>query len=354
MIEIKAPVLPESVKDATIVKWYKKVGEFVKRDDSLADLETDKVVLEVVAPEDGVVSEILKPEGSLVVSRELIGRVSAGVVKIDQPKQEPQPKRGRLGPAARRLAHEHESIQSEAPAETGQQKPRSRKVPMGRLRARLAERLVESKNTAAILTTFNEINMQAVVDARKQYKEAFEKIHGTRLGYMSFFVMAVVEALKQYPIINACIEADHIVYHDYYDIGVAIASERGLVVPVLREADQFSVAALEAKIAELGQKAQDATLGLEELSGGTFTISNGGVFGSLMSTPLINPPQSAILGLHRIEERPVVMAGEIVVRPMMYVALSYDHRLIDGADSVKFLVKIKEMIEDPLRLLIKV
>ncbi|MFM8454643.1 MAG: 2-oxoglutarate dehydrogenase complex dihydrolipoyllysine-residue succinyltransferase [Gammaproteobacteria bacterium] len=405
--EIKVPVLPESVKDGTLVKWYKNLGDAVKRDENLVDVETDKVVLEVVAPSDGVLSQVLKPQGSTVLSQEIIAYVEAGlaaspvapeleakpVVPVSEPKSvapiqvqtkvpETPTVTAAASPAVRRLAHEHE-VSLEAIAGSGKHgritktdvlgnlnqnqnskvipvlnaqalNSRDRKVPMTRLRAKIAERLVESQNTAAILTTFNEINMQPIMDVRKKYKDNFEKKHQSRLGLMSFFVMAVLEALKRHPIVNASVSGSDIVYHDYYDIGVAVSSPRGLVVPVIRNADTLSFAQIENKIVEFGEKAKNSSLSLDELSGGTFTISNGGVFGSLMSTPIVNPPQSGILGMHKIEERPVVEEGQIVIRPMMYVALSYDHRIIDGSDSVRFLVAIKEMIEDPIRLLLHV
>lgn len=382
-VEIKVPVLPESVKDATIAAWHKKTGDAVTRDEPLVDIETDKVVLEVVAPTDGVLREIVKEKGAMVVSAERIGSIEAGVVrepaavlepelKVEQKAvvpEEPAPVVA-AGPAARRAAFEAQSdlssikgtgkhgrilssdVQMHQTAQKGSMRL-ERREPMTRLRARIAERLVASQREAAILTTFNEINMKAVLDLRQRYKEDFEKQHGIRLGLMSFFCLAAVAALKRHPMLNASIEGQDIIHHDYYDLGVAVSSPRGLVVPVLRDVDALSIEEIEKKIAQFGAKAKAGTLSIEELQGGTFTLSNGGVFGSLMSTPIINPPQSGILGLHKIEERPVVEAGQIVIRPMMYVALSYDHRIIDGADSVRFLVAIKEMIEDPSRLLLQ-
>ena len=400
-IEIKVPVLPESVADATIATWHVQPGEAVSRDQNLVDIETDKVVLEVVAPEDGVITEILKQEGDTVLQEELIANFEAGaaaaatpVAKDDAPKAEEQSPVTQavpaadldvLSPAVRRLVAEHNLDPKQIPASgkggrlskedvenfiKGGAKAASnntvtpstgpvsaglreeKRVPMTRLRKRIAERLLEAQRNAAILTTFNDINMKEVVELRARYKDEFEKVHGTRLGFMSFFVKATVEALKRFPDVNASIDGDDIVYHGYYDIGVAVSSPRGLVVPILRDADTMSLADIEAKIREFGVKARDNKLTVEEMTGGTFTISNGGVFGSLMATPIINPPQSAILGMNRMEDRPVVVNGEIVIRPMMNVALSYDHRIIDGRESVGFLKTIKEFIEDPARLLL--
>ncbi len=399
-IEIKVPTLPESVADATIASWHKKVGEPCFRDENLVDIETDKVVLEVVAPDDGILETILEQEGATVTANQVIGLFKAGAptdasssTDTDETRQtEPATAAVELlSPAVRRLVSEHnldpghipatgkdgrltrediekylaEKSQTEKPvsAQTSPDTepgiitagPREEKrVPMTRLRKRIAERLVEVQQTSAILTTFNEVNMKPVMDLRRKHKEQFEKVHGVRLGFMSFFVKAVVESLKRFPDVNASIDGDDIIYHGYFDIGIAVSSPRGLVVPVLIDADDRSFAEVEATIRALGTKARDSKLTLEELTGGTFTITNGGVFGSLMSTPIINPPQSAILGMHNINERPVVENGEIVIRPMMYLALSYDHRIIDGKDSVGFLKTVKELVEDPARLLLEV
>lgn len=372
-IEIKVPVLPESVADATIATWYKKPGEHVKRDERLLDVETDKIVLEVVAPEEGVLESCLKKQGDKVKAEEVVGLFRAGAEEVV------------LSPAVRRLVSEQD-LKVSGISGTGKHgrlipldvkklsEPAKRlvpvvpsvilpatlgnraekRVPMTRLRARIAERLLQAQQSAAILTTFNEINMQSVMQLRQKYKEIFEKDYGVRLGFMSFFIVAVVEALKRFPIVNAGIDGNDIVYHEYYDIGVAISSPRGLVVPIIRDAENLQMAEIEKAIASFGEKAKNGQLSLADLTGGTFTISNGGVFGSLLSTPILNPPQSAILGMHKIQERPVVEEGAVVVRPMMSVALSYDHRLIDGSDSVRFLVTIKELLEDPARLLLNV
>lgn len=416
-IEIKVPALPESIADATVSKWYKKPGDSVKRDENLVDLETDKVVLEVQAAADGILKEIRKEQGSKVVAHEIIGILEAGAVAQATSSEKAAPAAQKAaektapavtkqiaektvaptvtkspattnaldaGPAARRLAAEHnvdvkqisgsgkegritrEDVISfvnkapgatEMPTATATQFMGDRleqRVPMSRLRARIAERLVSAQHNAAILTTFNEINLQSVMDLRTRYKDQFEKTHGVRLGFMSFFTKAVVEALKRFPIVNASIDGTDIIYHGFYDIGVAVSTDRGLVVPVVRNAEQLSLAEIEKQVADYGNKAKNNQLTLEEMTGGTFTITNGGVFGSLLSTPIINPPQTAILGMHKIEERPVVEKGQIVIRPMMYVALSYDHRLIDGRDSVRFLVTIKEFLEDPSRLLLEI
>lgn len=398
-IEIKVPQLPESVADATVLNWYKKPGEKVKRDENLVDIETDKVVLEVPAPADGILQEILRPNGTKVTAEEVLGILQAGDVAQTAPvatdkKEATQTKApsetkastpsaqtaSELSPSVRRLVGEH-GIDAKQIAGTGKegritredvvnfmQKPAEAKanvpavtqtqgrieqrVPMTRLRARIAERLLSAQHNAAILTTFNEINLQAVMDLRNRYKDQFEKTHNVKLGFMSFFTRATIEALKRFPAVNASIDGNDIIYHGYYDIGIAVSTERGLVVPVLRNADQMTLAEIEANIGEYGRKARDNQLSIEEITGGTFTITNGGVFGSLMSTPILNPPQSGILGMHKIEERPVVEKGQIVIRPMMYVALSYDHRIIDGKDSVRFLVTIKELLEDPARLLL--
>ncbi len=391
-IEIKVPSLPESVADATVSAWHKKVGDAVKRDENLVDLETDKVVLEVPAPADGVLSEIRFEAGSVVTADQVLALITEGVASsASAPASSasaPAPKAAEpakaqavstasvsqepvAGPAVRRLAAE-QSIdltqvagsgkggritkddlgQNAGALPTGARS--EQRVPMSRLRARIAERLVESQQTAAILTTFNEINMAPVMDLRKKYKDEFEKKHGVRLGFMSFYVKAVVEALKRFPAVNASIDGNDLIYHGYYDIGIAVSSPRGLVVPIVRDADKLSMAQIESTIADYGQKAKEGKLTVEDMTGGTFTVSNGGVFGSLLSTPIINPPQSAILGMHKIEERPVVENGQIVIRPMMYLALSYDHRIIDGRESVSFLVTVKDMIEDPARLLLSV
>lgn len=382
-LEIKVPVLPESVSDATVATWHKKVGDMVRRDEHLVDIETDKVVLEVVAPADGILEAITKPTGSTVLAQEVIGSVKAGAMaEVPVATAAPQPTVAAPmsvtpapvaavpvsagGPAARRAAAQGSQpvpapapapksavatvVQQAAPIAVGQEE----RVPMTRLRARIAERLVQAQHTAAILTTFNEINMKPIMDLRQKYKDGFEKTHGVRLGFMSFFTKAASEALKRFPIVNAAIDGKDIVYHGYCDIGIAVSSPRGLVVPILRQVEGMHLASIEKKIAEYGEKAREGQLTLEEMTGGTFTISNGGVFGSLLSTPIINPPQSAILGMHKIEERPVVENGQIVIRPMMYVALSYDHRLIDGAESVRFLVTIKELLEDPTRFLLEI
>lgn len=388
-IDIKVPVLPESVSDATIATWHKKPGEPVKRDENLVDIETDKVVLEVVAPEDGTLEQILHDTGDTVKGQQVIGIFKAGAVAATSAPtasapapvvSTPAPSTSApAGPAVRRMMGEND-VAPESVTGTGKSgrvtkedvvraitpaasvsnemaamgSRAEKRVPMTRLRSRIAERLVQSQQTAAILTTFNEINMKPVMDLRTKYKDAFEKRHGVKLGFMSFFTRAVIEALKRFPIVNSSIDGNDIVYHGYMDIGIAVSSPRGLVVPVIRNAETFSMAEMEQKIAEFGKKAQSGQLGIEDMTGGTFTISNGGTFGSLMSTPIINPPQTGILGMHKIEERPVVENGQIVIRPMMYVAMSYDHRLIDGSESVRFLVTIKEMLEDPARLVLEV
>jgi 2-oxoglutarate dehydrogenase E2 component (dihydrolipoamide succinyltransferase) len=387
-IDIKVPVLPESVSDATIATWHKKPGDPVKRDENLVDIETDKVVLEVVAPADGTLEKILHQTGDTVKGEQVIGlfkagEITAAPVAVSAPVAAPiattAPAAAPAGPAVRRMMGENdvapESVtgtgksgrvtkddvtRAMTPAATVSNEMAAmgsraeKRVPMTRLRARIAERLIQSQQTAAILTTFNEINMKPVMDLRAKYKDAFEKRHGVKLGFMSFFTRAVVEALKRFPIVNSSIDGNDIVYHGYMDIGIAVSSPRGLVVPVIRNTETLSMAEIEQKIAEYGKKAQVGQLGIEDMTGGTFTISNGGTFGSLMSTPIINPPQTGILGMHKIEERPVVENGQIVIRPMMYVAMSYDHRLIDGSESVRFLVTIKEMLEDPARLVLEV
>jgi len=400
MTDVRVPTLPESVTDATVLTWHKKPGDPVSRDENLLDLETDKVVLEVPSPIDGVLTEIKAEEGAVVTSDDILailteGAVAAAAPAASEPAAETPAESDDdpiLTPAVRRLVKEmnidpsqvtgtgkegrilksdvmrYLDEQKNQPAEAKEAKaaasaapddialgPRDEKrVPMSRLRARVAERLLEAQANAAILTTFNEVDLQNVIELRKKYKDKFEKQHDTRLGFMSFFVKATVEALKKFPAVNASIDGDEIVYHNYFDIGIAVGSPRGLVVPILRDADQMSFAEIEARIREYGEKARDGSLSYDDLTGGTFTISNGGVYGSMLSTPILNPPQSAILGMHNIVERPVVVNGEIVIRPMMYLALSYDHRIIDGRESVQTLVTIKELLEDPARLMLQV
>lgn len=423
-IELKVPTFPESVADGTIIKWNKKPGEAVKRDESLVEIETDKVVFEVPAPRDGVLEDITQTEGSVVVSGQVVGhlgeaaaaahgeaaaavREPAAAVAAAEGAQ--AARAGRATPAAelfavpsaRRLIEEHgldvDAIPASgsggrilkedvlrvleepprpkpappppaqpAAAAPGAAKPQAdeeavnlegrpeRRVPMTRLRARIAERLLDAQQNAAILTTFNEINMRAVMDLRARYREAFEKSHGVKLGFMSFFVKAVIEGLRRFPELNASIDGTDIVYHGFFDIGIAVSSPRGLVVPILRDADQLGMGEIEAQIARFSEKARDASLSMEEITGGTFTITNGGVFGSLLSTPILNPPQSGILGMHKIQERPVAENATVVIRPMMNIALSYDHRLVDGREAVQFLVTVKNVLEDPARLLLAV
>ncbi len=416
MAEIKAPVFPESVADGTIVEWHVTEGQQVNRDDLLAEIETDKVVLEVVAPDNGVVTKIVKQVDDTVLSDEIIGEFEAGAsagatsapaVDPDQPaapvQAKPQEAQATDGgepvqvtdkkdsveadhkdqsPAVRKAAKESgvdpkdvegsgrggrvtksdmssptlkadSSIKTDSGQPVAEAGARSEKrVPMTRLRKRVAERLLSASQDTAMLTTFNEVNMKPLMDLRAQYKDRFEKRHGVRLGFMSLFVRAATEALKRFPAVNASLDGDDIVYHGYYDIGVAVSSDRGLVVPVLRDTDQMSMADVESKIRELGGLAQKGKLGLEDMIGGTFTISNGGVFGSLMSTPILNPPQTAILGMHAINDRPMAVDGKVEILPMMYLALSYDHRMIDGKEAVQFLVTIKELVEDPSLLLL--
>lgn len=381
--EIKVPVLPESVADATVALWHKKPGESIRRDENLVDLETDKVVLEVPSPVDGVIGKILRDTGETVISNELLGTIEEGAVEAaDEPAEVTAPAEpadngaaqasdtAKLSPAARRVAEEEKADISRVAgtgrggritkgdvinyvntADTSGPRPEER-VRMTRLRSTIAERMKQAQNTAAILTSFNEVDLKAVMDLRRKYKEAFEKEHGVKLGLMSFFVKAVCAALRKYPIVNASLEGDEIVYHGYQDIGIAVSTERGLMVPILRNAELMSLSEAEHSIRDFAGKARDGSIKLEELQGGTFSITNGGTFGSLLSTPLLNPPQSAILGMHTIKERAVVDQGEIVVRPMMYIALSYDHRIIDGKDAVLFLVAIKDALEDPARLLL--
>jgi 2-oxoglutarate dehydrogenase E2 component (dihydrolipoamide succinyltransferase) len=399
IVEVKVPQLSESVSEATLLDWHKKEGEKVSRDENLIDIETDKVVLELPAPADGVLVKILKKARDSVGSGDVIAQIDTEAKAAAAPappvaeKKEPEKAKTQppVMPAARKLASEQGvdtskiqgtgrdgrvtkadvlALAQKAPSREArpalQQPPApvdveqlfsgrpEQRVPMSRLRQRVAERLVESQSTAAILTTFNEVNMAPVIELRKKYQERFEKEHGVRLGFMSFFVKSAVHALKRFPVVNASIDGTDIVYHGYFDIGVAVSSPRGLVVPILRDADHMSFAEIEKKIADFGKRAQDGKLALEELTGGTFSISNGGVFGSMLSTPIINPPQSAILGVHLTKQRPVVENGQVVVRPMNYLALSYDHRIIDGREAVLFLVAIKEALEDPARLILEI
>ena len=402
--DIITPDLPESVADATVVKWHKNAGQSVKRDEILVEIETDKVVLEVPAVTDGVLETVLQPEGATVISKQLLGKLSTVTTAETEVKevhtQELTPAERHnanltydgvnenLSPGIRRLIAEHDLDVSKIKGSgvggriiredverfiTQNSQPESavenlaeistatiatyrteKRVPMTRLRKRIAERLLEAKNSTAMLTTFNEVDMQPIMHLRKTYGEKFEKQHGARLGFMSFYIKAVVEALKRYPEINASIDGDDIVYHNYFDISIAVSTPRGLVTPVLRNCDKLSMADIEKEIKALAEKGRDGKLTVEDLTGGNFTITNGGVFGSLMSTPIINPPQSAILGMHAIKDRPVVLDGQVVIRPMMYLALSYDHRLIDGRESVGFLVTVKELLEDPTRLLLEI
>jgi len=411
LIEVKVPQLSESVAEATLLTWHKKPGERVQRDENLVDIETDKVVLETPAPESGVIIKIIKGDGGTVTSNEVIAQIdteaaaaapAAGkaetrapakpaakpaaappampaarkaaaekgvdvgavggtgrggrVTKEDvlqaveanaRPQPTPAPPAG--APAGPRPGAPAPALEPRAPGERPEQR-----VPMSRLRARVAERLVQSQHESAILTTFNEVNMQAVIELRNRYKERFEKEHGVRLGFMSFFVKAAVHALRKFPIVNASLDGTDIIYHGYYDIGIAVASPRGLVVPILRDAGELTLADIEKRIADYGKRAQEGKLTIEELTGGTFSISNGGVFGSMLSTPIINPPQSAILGVHATRERPVAENGQVVIRPVNYLALSYDHRIIDGREAVLSLVAIKEALEDPARILLDV
>ena len=413
-IEIKVPALPESVADATLVAWHKKAGDRVSRDENLVDLETDKVVLEVPAPADGVLQEIKVEDGATVTAGDVLAVLAEGegAAAADEPEQggkeaeeaeaaaaEEKPpadkgrpaKAGKTSPAVRRLLEEHD-LDAEMVKGTGKDgritkadvmsflkgdergevtpgdhaptvedeeavvglERKEQRVPMTRLRARIAERMVDAQHTAAMLTTFNEVDLTEVMALRSRYKESFEKQHGVRLGFMSFFAKAAVEGLKKFPAVNASVEDNDIVYHNYYDIGIAVSTERGLMVPVLRDVDQMSFARFEAELTAMAKKAQEGSIGMDDLTGGTFTITNGGIFGSMMSTPILNPPQSAILGMHNIQQRPMVVDGEIKVRPMMYLAVTYDHRIIDGREAVQFLVTIKEQLEDPGRLLLQV
>lgn len=395
-IEIKVPQLPESVSEATVGDWHFAVGDAVGRDDEIVDLETDKVMLGVPAGQDGTIKEILHQSGDTVNAGDVLAVLEAGAAPAKpapkpeaapEPEATPAPAAAQpaapaaatdkvLSPAARKHAEEQgvdvASVQGTGkggrvtkqdvlgaggmPAQTAAAPGarEERRVPMTRIRARIAERLKEAQNTAAMLTTFNEVDLQAVSDLRKKYKEAFEKAHGVKLGFMSFFTHAAVEALKKFPAVNASIESNDVLYHGYYDIGIAVSSPRGLVVPILRDVDQMNLADIETAIAAYGNKAKEGKLGLDDLTGGTFSITNGGVFGSLLSTPILNPPQSAILGMHGIQQRPMVVDGEIKIRPMMYLALTYDHRIIDGREAVLFLRSIKDALEDPARLLLNV
>jgi len=418
LIDVKVPQLSESVAEATLLAWHKKEGEPVKRDENLVDIETDKVVLELPAPADGVLAKVVRGDGATVAAGEVIAtldtegkgkaapapapapavRAAPAAVAPTPPSEAPR-QDARLMPSARKLVDEQgidptritgsgregRITKADVMNEMARSRPAAgpatpaapaarpalpqapvpfsvdkllagrpeQRVPMSRLRARVAERLVQSQSTAAILTTFNEANLQPVIDLRKKYGERFEKEHGVRLGFMAFFVKAAVYALKKYPVVNASVDGNDIVYHGYFDIGVAVSSPRGLVVPILRDADQLSFAEIEKKIADFGKRAQDGKLGIEELTGGTFSISNGGVYGSMLSTPIINPPQSAILGIHATRDRPVAENGQVVIRPINFLALSYDHRIIDGREAVLSLVAIKEALEDPARLLLE-
>ena len=402
-VEIKVPVLPESVTEGTLGDWHKQVGDSVAVDENIVELETDKVVLEIVAQKAGVIESIAFASGDTVKDGEVLGLINtdaAATGDADAAPDEDTATANRASPAVRKLLSENDlsadeikgtgkkgailkkdvelhlqqqAASTEAQTPSAESPPKEvspaappaaaaipvagrndRRVPMSRLRAKIAERLKQAQNTAAMLTTFNEVNLKPMMDARSQYRDAFEKTHGVKLGMMSFFTSAAVEALKRFPAVNASIDGDDIVYHDYFDIGIAVSSDRGLVVPILRDADQMSYADIENAIRDMGARAQAGKLGIEELTGGTFSITNGGIFGSMLSTPILNPPQSAILGMHSIQQRPVVIDGEIVVRPMMYLALTYDHRIIDGKEAVQFLVTIKNVLEDPARLLLGV
>ena len=403
-IEIKVPPLPESVSDATLVAWHKNVGESVSRDENLVDLETDKVVLEVPAPASGTISKIVVENGTTVEAGDVLAILEEGEVSIEAPKAAsaapaekaaaPARKESsgpiKTSPAVRRLLDEHDldatvitgtgkdgritksdvmsflKSDDSANVTPGDQQPAvtesvevglertEQRVPMTRLRARIAERLVDAQQSAAMLTTFNEVDLTEVMSLRKKYRESFETKHGVRLGFMSFFAKATVEALKLYPVVNASVEGTDIIYHNYFDIGIAVSSERGLMVPVIRDVDQMSFADFELALNDVASRAQAGTIGMDDLTGGTFTITNGGIFGSMMSTPILNQPQSAILGMHTIQQRPMVVDGDIVARPMMYLALTYDHRIIDGKEAVQFLVSIKDQLEDPARLLLQV
>ncbi len=385
-IDVKVPVLPESVTDATVATWHKKPGDFVKRDENLVDLETDKVVLEVPAPADGVLESIAVEAGDVVEANQVLGVVKAGEIPAEKAEESVAPKAsstpaketsqatttsapqsietGSAGPAARKMMHENNIDASQVTGtgrggritkpdvQTVANTPMEERVPMSRLRQKIADRMIEAQSTAAMLTSFNEVDLKAVMDIRKKYKEEFISKHGIKLGLMSFFVKAATEALKKFPIINASVEGTDVVYHKQQNIGIAVATERGLVVPVLKNTNAMSLADIDANIRDFAIAGNEGKLTMDDLTGGTFTITNGGTFGSLMSTPILNMPQSAILGMHTIKERPVVVNGDIVVRPMMYLALTYDHRIIDGKDAVLFLVAVKEMLEDPARMLL--
>ena len=392
-IDIKAPIFPESVADGTVATWHKKVGDKVTRDEVIVDIETDKVVLEVVAPADGFVSQIIKAEGDTVLSQETLAIFETGTATTASASAAPvaavvssspaaTTANSDLAPSVRKAVAENQldasqiagsgrggritkedvatHLSTPAPVAAAQPVALSlavgerieKRVPMTRLRAKVAERLLQAAQGTAMLTTFNEVNMKPIMEMRKAYGERFEKRHGVRLGFMSFFVKAAVEALKRFPAVNASLDGNDIVYHGYHDVGVAVSSDRGLVVPIVRDAERMNLAEIEKNILEYGKKAKEGKLSLEDITGGTFTISNGGVFGSLLSTPLLNPPQTAILGMHKIQDRPMAVKGEVVILPMMYLALSYDHRLIDGKEAVSFLVTIKDLVEDPALLLL--
>ena len=412
-IEVKVPQLPESVTDATVVTWHKRAGEAVRRDENLVDLETDKVVLEVPAPSNGVLKELKIEDGAIVTGGQVLALLEPGEVAaapeaqpsaaedprvevpvadspVETSTDKPTTGSDRLGPAARRLVEEHKldtaaiagtgrdgrvtksdvldyletrratSSESEedspiaVAAADGALSRAEQRVPMTRLRTRIAERLIEAQQTAAMLTTFNEVDMSAVIELRSRHKQAFIDRHEVKLGFMSFFVKAAVEALRRFPMLNASLDEPDIVYHEYFDIGVAVSTDRGLIVPIIRNAESKSYADIEKAIADFGARSRSNDIKMEELTGGTFTITNGGIFGSLMSTPILNPPQSGILGMHSIEQRPVVVDGEVVARPMMYIALTYDHRLVDGREAVQFLVALKDLLEDPARLILQV
>jgi len=388
MIEVLVPELPESVADATVATWHKQPGDFVERDEVLVEIETDKVVLEVPATASGILKEIIEDEGATVLSKQLLAKLEEGeapaAAKEEEAPVEAPAKTADASPSVRRLMLEEgidardikgsgkggvitrEDVDNFRTAKNeSETAPKvdivaavaarsDKRVPMTRLRKRVAERLLEAKNSTAMLTTFNEVNMKPIMDLRKQYQEVFEKKHGIRLGFMSFYIKAVTEALKRYPEVNAAIDGDDIVYHNFFDVSIAVSTPRGLVTPVLRDTDTLSVADIEKGIRELAIKGRDGKLTVDEMMGGNFTVTNGGVFGSLLSTPIINPPQAAILGMHKIQDRPMAVDGKVEILPMMYLALSYDHRLIDGKESVGFLVTIKELLEDPTRLLLDV
>ena len=393
LVEVRVPVLAESVPDATLLEWRKQAGERVERGENIIDLETDKVTLEIAAPDSGVLVEIRKHAGDTALSQDVLAIIDTALATASAVASPPTAEQSavtaqKLGPAARKLASAHQvdpgavpasgkdgrvtksDVRSylentPTPATTAPPSPAptvahpagnrpEERVPMTRVRKRTAERLLQAQHQSALLTTFNEVNMQALLDLRNRHKDEFEKRHGVKLGFMSFFVKAAVEALKKFPVVNAAVDDDHIIYHGYFDIGVAVGSERGLVVPVLRNAGSLSFAEIESQIRDFGTRARDGKLTIEELTGGTFTISNGGIFGSLVSTPIINPPQSAILGMHKIQERPIAEHGQVVIRPMMYLALSYDHRIIDGREAVQCLDTIRQSLEDPSRLLLQV